>query len=93
MAVVSRESPPLLITELLSSIHKVMQRYCQLQGAPPGENYLTEESLRQNFSTAYLLLDEMIDASGIIQRVFRRSIVLIASVVKDFHLSALAVAV
>lgn len=53
LAVVSAESPPMAVFELLVRIYTVFSRYL-------GE--VSEDSLRQNFSTVYLLLDEMIDS-------------------------------
>lgn len=53
LAVVTQEEPPLAVLELLDCVHKVLVRYL-------GE--VTEDMLRQNFSTVYLLLDEMIDS-------------------------------
>jgi len=53
LAVVTQEEPPLAIFELLDRVHQVLARYL-------GE--VSEDSLRQNFSTVYLLLDEMIDS-------------------------------
>merc|ERR1719313_167072 len=53
LAVVSLEVPPMSVFELLERIYKVFARYL-------GE--VTEDSIRQNFSTIYLLLDEMIDS-------------------------------
>ncbi|CAJ1394566.1 unnamed protein product [Effrenium voratum] len=53
LAVVSHEEPPLAVFELLDRIYQVLLRYL-------GE--VSEDSLRQNFSTVYLLLDEMIDS-------------------------------
>lgn len=53
LAVVTQEEPPLAVFELLDRVHQVLARYL-------GE--VSEDSLRQNFSTVYLLLDEMIDS-------------------------------
>mmetsp|Transcript_119892 Transcript_119892/g.339844 ORF Transcript_119892/g.339844 Transcript_119892/m.339844 type:complete len:454 (-) Transcript_119892:243-1604(-) len=53
LAVVTQEEPPLAVFELLDRVHQVLTRYL-------GE--LSEDTLRQNFSTVYLLLDEMIDS-------------------------------
>jgi len=53
LAVVTQEEPPLAVFELLDRVHQVLGRYL-------GE--VSEDSLRQNFSTVYLLLDEMIDS-------------------------------
>jgi len=53
LAVVSQEQPPLVVFELLARVHQVLVRYL-------GE--VNEDTLRQNFSTVYLLLDEMIDS-------------------------------
>lgn len=53
LAVVSSESPPMAVFELLVRIYSVISRYL-------GE--VSEDALRQNFSTVYLLLDEMIDS-------------------------------
>jgi len=53
LAVVTQEEPPLAIFELLDRVHQVLARYL-------GE--VSEDTLRQNFSTVYLLLDEMIDS-------------------------------
>lgn len=53
LAVVSLEEPPLAVFELLDRVHQVLVRYL-------GE--VSEDTLRQNFSTVYLLLDEMIDS-------------------------------
>mmetsp|Transcript_4750 Transcript_4750/g.9755 ORF Transcript_4750/g.9755 Transcript_4750/m.9755 type:complete len:455 (+) Transcript_4750:113-1477(+) len=53
LAVVTQEEPPLAIFELLDRVHQVLTRYL-------GE--VNEDTLRQNFSTVYLLLDEMIDS-------------------------------
>jgi len=53
VAVVSQEEPPLAVFELLDRVYQVLLRYL-------GE--VSEDSLRQNFSTVYLLLDEMIDS-------------------------------
>eukprot|EP00931_Biecheleriopsis_adriatica_P075833 TRINITY_DN49611_c0_g1_i1.p1 TRINITY_DN49611_c0_g1~~TRINITY_DN49611_c0_g1_i1.p1 ORF type:complete len:455 (+),score=90.59 TRINITY_DN49611_c0_g1_i1:55-1419(+) len=53
LAVVSHEEPPLAVFELLDRVYQVLLRYL-------GE--VTEDNLRQNFSTVYLLLDEMIDS-------------------------------
>lgn len=53
LAVVTQEEPPLAIFGLLERVYQVLARYL-------GE--VTEDSLRQNFSTVYLLLDEMIDS-------------------------------
>ncbi|CAE7667687.1 ftsH [Symbiodinium pilosum] len=53
LAVVSHEEPPLAIFELLDRVYQVLFRYL-------GE--VSEDALRQNFSTVYLLLDEMIDS-------------------------------
>lgn len=53
LAVVTQEEPPLAVFELLNRVHQVLCRYL-------GE--VSEDSLRQNFSTVYLLLDEMIDS-------------------------------
>lgn len=52
LAVVTQEEPVLGIFELLERIYAVLFRYL-------GE--VSEDSLRQNFSTVYLLLDEMMD--------------------------------
>merc|ERR1712151_1434237 len=51
LAVVSQEQSPLVVFELLERVHQVLVRYL-------GE--VSEDTLRQNFSTVYLLLDEMI---------------------------------
>mmetsp|Transcript_30675 Transcript_30675/g.57408 ORF Transcript_30675/g.57408 Transcript_30675/m.57408 type:complete len:455 (-) Transcript_30675:62-1426(-) len=53
LAVVTHEEPPLAVFELLDRVYQVLFRYL-------GE--LSEDALRQNFSTVYLLLDEMIDS-------------------------------
>lgn len=53
LAVVTHEEPPLAVSELLDRVYQVLFRYL-------GE--VSEDSLRQNFSTVYLLLDEMIDS-------------------------------
>mmetsp|Transcript_105083 Transcript_105083/g.250142 ORF Transcript_105083/g.250142 Transcript_105083/m.250142 type:complete len:454 (-) Transcript_105083:43-1404(-) len=53
LAVVSHEEPPLAVFELLDRVYQVLFRYL-------GE--VSEDALRQNFSTVYLLLDEMIDS-------------------------------
>lgn len=53
LAVVTREGPPMAVFELLERVHQVLARYL-------GD--VTEDSLRQNFSTVYLLLDEMVDS-------------------------------
>eukprot|EP00971_Amphidinium_carterae_P303941 6039669-Amphidinium_carterae.1 len=53
LAVVTQEEPPLAVFELLDRIYHVLQRYL-------GE--VSEDTLRQNFSMVYLLLDEMIDS-------------------------------
>jgi len=53
LAVVTQEEPPLAVFELLDRVHQVLLRYL-------GD--VSEDSLRQNFSTVYLLLDEMIDS-------------------------------
>lgn len=53
LAVVTQEEPPLAVFELLERVHQVCIRYL-------GE--VNEDTLRQNFSTVYLLLDEMIDS-------------------------------
>jgi AP-3 complex subunit mu len=53
LAVVTQEEPPLAIFELLDRVYQVLSRYL-------GE--VNEDTLRQNFSTVYLLLDEMIDS-------------------------------
>jgi len=53
LAVVTQEEPPLAVFGLLDRVHQVLVRY--LGG-------VDEDSLRQNFSTVYLLLDEMIDS-------------------------------
>mmetsp|Transcript_22683 Transcript_22683/g.48112 ORF Transcript_22683/g.48112 Transcript_22683/m.48112 type:complete len:454 (+) Transcript_22683:139-1500(+) len=53
LAVVTQEEPPLAILELLDRIYQVLARYL-------GD--ITEDALRSNFSTVYLLLDEMIDS-------------------------------
>merc|ERR1719160_940431 len=53
LAVVTQEEPPLAVFELLDRVYQILARYL-------GE--VTEDSLRQNFSTVYLLLDEMIDS-------------------------------
>lgn len=53
LAVVSQEEPPLAVFELLDRVYTVLGRYL-------GD--VTEDSLRENFSTVYLLLDEMIDS-------------------------------
>jgi len=53
LAVVTQEEPPLAVFELLDRVYQVLLRYF-------GE--VSEDSLRQNFSTVYLLLDEMIDS-------------------------------
>ncbi|CAE8619424.1 unnamed protein product, partial [Polarella glacialis] len=53
LAVVSQEDPPLAVFELLDRVYQVLVRYL-------GE--VSEDSLRTNFSTVYLLLDEMIDS-------------------------------
>ncbi|CAD7944929.1 unnamed protein product [Amoebophrya sp. A120] len=61
LAVVTKEVPPLTVIEVLGGIHKVLCRYCF---ASSTEQTLTDDLLRQNFSSVYLLLDEMIDSSG-----------------------------
>lgn len=53
LAVVTQEEPPIAIFELLHRVYQVISRYL-------GE--VNEDTLRQNFSTVYLLLDEMIDS-------------------------------
>mmetsp|Transcript_65229 Transcript_65229/g.155802 ORF Transcript_65229/g.155802 Transcript_65229/m.155802 type:complete len:454 (+) Transcript_65229:93-1454(+) len=53
LAVVTQEEPPLAVFELLDRVHQVLTRYL-------GE--VSEDTLRQNFSVVYLLLDEMIDS-------------------------------
>jgi len=53
LAVVTQEEPPLAVFELLDRVHQVLVRYL---------TEVNEDSLRQNFSTVYLLLDEMIDS-------------------------------
>lgn len=53
LAVVTQEEPVLAVFELLDRIYHVLLRYL-------GE--VSEDSLRQHFSTVYLLLDEMIDS-------------------------------
>jgi len=53
LAVVTQEEPPLAVFELLDRVHQVLTRYL-------GE--VNEDNLRTNFSTVYLLLDEMIDS-------------------------------
>mmetsp|Transcript_72344 Transcript_72344/g.225574 ORF Transcript_72344/g.225574 Transcript_72344/m.225574 type:complete len:454 (+) Transcript_72344:135-1496(+) len=53
LAVVTQEEPPLAVFELLDRVYLVLSRYL-------GE--VSEDTLRQNFSTVYLLLDEMIDS-------------------------------
>jgi len=53
LAVVTQEEPPLVVLGLLDRVHQVLTRYL-------GE--VSEDALRQNFSTVYLLLDEMIDS-------------------------------
>lgn len=53
LAVVTQEEPVLVLFELLGRIYNVLVRYL-------GE--VNEDTLRQNFSTVYLLLDEMIDS-------------------------------
>lgn len=53
LAVVTQEEPPLGVFDLLDRVHLVLARYL-------GE--VTDDTLRQNFSTVYLLLDEMIDS-------------------------------
>jgi len=53
LAVVTQEEPPLAVFELLDRVYQVLSRYL-------GE--VSEDTLRQNFSTVYLLLDEMIDS-------------------------------
>jgi len=53
LAVVSQEQPPLVVFELLERVQSVLVKYL-------GE--VSEDTLRQNFSTVYLLLDEMIDS-------------------------------
>lgn len=53
LAAVTQEEPPLAVFELLDRVYQVCNRYL-------GE--VSEDSLRQNFSTVYLLLDEMIDS-------------------------------
>jgi len=53
LAVVTQEEPILAVLELLDRVHQVLTRYL-------GE--VNEDTLRQNFSTVYLLLDEMIDS-------------------------------
>mmetsp|Transcript_54744 Transcript_54744/g.122976 ORF Transcript_54744/g.122976 Transcript_54744/m.122976 type:complete len:454 (+) Transcript_54744:84-1445(+) len=53
LAVVTQEEPPLAVFELLDRVHHVLSRYL-------GE--VSEDTLRQNFSVVYLLLDEMIDS-------------------------------
>jgi hypothetical protein len=55
-----REVSPLLVLELLSRIHQVIHKYCCAGDKPT----LTTDLLRANFSTVYLLLDEMVDAAG-----------------------------
>ena len=56
LAVVTEEVPPLEVLELLSRIHGVLSRYCcDTRNA----TVLTDDLLRSNFSTAILLLDEM----------------------------------
>lgn len=54
LAVVTQEEPPLAVFELLDRVYTVLARYLG------GE--VSEDTLRQNFSTVYLLLDEMIDS-------------------------------
>jgi len=53
LAIVTQEEPPLAVFELLERVYQVLARYL---------NEVNEDSLRQNFSTVYLLLDEMIDS-------------------------------
>eukprot|EP00927_Polykrikos_kofoidii_P076877 TRINITY_DN73891_c0_g1_i1.p1 TRINITY_DN73891_c0_g1~~TRINITY_DN73891_c0_g1_i1.p1 ORF type:complete len:456 (+),score=98.10 TRINITY_DN73891_c0_g1_i1:135-1502(+) len=53
LGVVTQEEPPLAVFDLLDRVHLVLTRYL-------GE--VNEDTLRQNFSTVYLLLDEMIDS-------------------------------
>jgi len=53
LAVVTQEEPILALFELLDRVYQVLLRYL-------GE--VNEDTLRQNFSTVYLLLDEMIDS-------------------------------
>jgi len=53
LAIVTQEEPPLAVFELLSRVHQVLMKYL---------TELNEDTLRQNFSTVYLLLDEMIDS-------------------------------
>lgn len=53
LAVVTQEEPPLAVFELLDRVFQVLLRYL-------GD--VSEDTLRQNFSTVYLLLDEMIDS-------------------------------
>ena len=59
LAVVTKEVQPLLVLELLSRIHGVLHRYLASD-----TGILSDDIIRQNFSTAYLLIDEMIDSSG-----------------------------
>lgn len=60
LAVVTKEAPPLLVLECLSSVHRVLARYCCPIVQTEGGTSLTEDVLRQNFSTACLLLDEVV---------------------------------
>lgn len=53
LAAVTQEEPPLAIFGLLDRVHQVLVRYM---------SEVNEDTLRQNFSTVYLLLDEMIDS-------------------------------
>lgn len=53
LSVVTQEAPPLAVFELLDRVYQVLARYL-------GE--VSEDNIRQNFSTVYLLLDEMIDS-------------------------------
>lgn len=53
LAIVVEEEPPLAVFELLDRVYQVLSRYL-------GE--VSDDTLRQNFSTVYLLLDEMIDS-------------------------------
>mmetsp|Transcript_58880 Transcript_58880/g.164481 ORF Transcript_58880/g.164481 Transcript_58880/m.164481 type:complete len:454 (-) Transcript_58880:84-1445(-) len=53
LAVVTQEEPPLAVFGLLDRVHQVLSRYL---------GTVDVDSLRQNFSIVYLLLDEMIDS-------------------------------
>lgn len=53
LAVVTQEEAPMAVFELLERVHTVLSRYL-------GE--VNEDTLRQQFSIVYLLLDEMIDS-------------------------------